>query len=36
MKYLDAANLAATLGGNVGFGARLLIFGTFVTLAGIG
>jgi len=36
VKYLDAANLAATLEGNVGFGARLLIFGTFVTLAGIG
>jgi len=35
VKYLDAANLAATLEGNVGFGARLLIFGTFVTLAGI-
>jgi len=36
VKYLDAAGLAKTLDGDVGFGARLLIFGTFVTLAGIG
>ena len=36
VKYLDASNLARTLGGSVGFGARLLIFGAFVTLAGIG
>jgi len=36
VKYIDATNLAATLGGSVGFGARLLIFGTFVTIAGIG
>lgn len=36
VKYLDATNLAATLGGSVGFGARLLIFGTFVTIVGIG
>ncbi|MCJ7726930.1 MAG: hypothetical protein MUP76_11165 [Acidimicrobiia bacterium] len=36
VKYLDATNIADTLGGSVGFGARLLIFGTFVTIAGIG
>ncbi len=36
VKYLDAANLATTLDGAVGFGARLLVFGTFVTLSGIG
>ena len=35
VKYLDAANLAETLGGSVGFGPRLLIFGTFVTVSGI-
>lgn len=36
VKYLDAANLATTLGGSVGIGPRLLVFGTFVTLVGIG
>ncbi|MCB2222917.1 MAG: hypothetical protein KQH83_01985 [Actinobacteria bacterium] len=36
VKYLDASNLAATVDGSVGFGARLLVFGTFVTIAGIG
>jgi len=36
VKYLDAGTLADTLGGDIGFGARLLIFGTFVTVVGIG
>jgi len=36
VKYLDAGALAETLGGDIGFGARLLIFGTFVTIVGIG
>ena len=36
VKYLDAGALAETLGGRIGFGARLLIFGTFVTIVGIG
>jgi predicted lipid-binding transport protein (Tim44 family) len=36
VKYLDAGALAETLAGDIGFGARLLIFGTFVTIVGIG
>ncbi len=36
VKFLDASTVADTVGGNVGFGARLLVFGTFVTLLGIG
>ncbi len=36
VKYLDAGALAETLGGDIGFGARLLVFGTFVTIVGIG
>lgn len=35
IKYLDASTLAATLGGNVGMGARLLVVGAFVILAGL-
>jgi hypothetical protein len=35
VKYLDASTLAGTLGGSVGMGARVLVFGAFVTLAGI-
>jgi hypothetical protein len=35
LKHLDAAVLADTLGGSVGIGARVLVFGTFVTLVGI-
>lgn len=36
VKHLDASVLADTLGGSVGIGARLLVFGTLVTLVGIG
>jgi hypothetical protein len=36
VKFLDASTVAETLGGTVGLGARLLVFGTFVTLLGIG
>ena len=35
VKHLDASVMAGTLGGSVGIGARLLVFGTFVTLVGI-
>lgn len=35
VKHLDASVMADTLGGSVGIGARLLVFGTFVTLVGI-
>jgi hypothetical protein len=35
VKYLDAAVLADTLGGSLGLGARLLVFGTFVCVVGI-
>jgi len=35
VKYLDSTVLARTLGGGVGMGARLLVFGSFVTLVGI-
>ncbi len=35
IKYLDASTLAQTLGGSVGMGARLLVVGAFVTLAGL-
>lgn len=35
VKFFDAGVLADTLGGSVGIGARLLVFGTFVVLAGI-
>lgn len=35
VKHLDASVLADTLGGSVGIGARLLVFGTLVTLVGI-
>lgn len=36
VKFLDASTVADTVGGTVGLGARLLVFGTFVTLLGIG
>jgi hypothetical protein len=36
VKHMDASVLADTLGGSVGIGARLLVFGTLVTLVGIG
>jgi hypothetical protein len=36
IKYLDASTLASSLGGAVGWGARLHVFGTFVVIAGIG
>ena len=35
VKYLDATVLADTLGGSIGLGARLLVFGDFVVLVGI-
>jgi hypothetical protein len=35
VKYLDASTLAGTLNGSVGMGARVLVLGAFVTLAGI-
>jgi hypothetical protein len=35
VKYLDATVLADTLGGSLGLGARLLVFGDFVVLVGI-
>lgn len=35
VKYLDAAILADTLGGGIGLGARVLVFGTFVTVVGV-
>jgi len=35
VKYLDAGNVANTIGGEVGMGARLLVFGTLVVVAGI-
>ncbi|HAX81715.1 MAG TPA: hypothetical protein DCY40_04005, partial [Actinobacteria bacterium] len=35
VKYLDATVLADTLGGSIGLGARLLVFGNFVVLVGI-
>lgn len=35
IKYLDAAVLADTLGGRVGVGARVLVFGAFVVIVGI-
>lgn len=35
VKYFDASTLAGTLGGTVGMGARILVLGAFVTLAGI-
>ena len=35
VKFLDADTVAVTTGGTVGVGARLLVFGTFVTLLGI-
>lgn len=35
VKYLDASTLAGTLDGSVGMGARILVLGAFVTLAGI-
>jgi hypothetical protein len=35
VKFLDATTLAETLEGTVGLGARLLVFGTFVTVLGI-
>lgn len=34
VKYLDAATLARTVQGGVGMGARLLVLGTFTSLAG--
>jgi len=36
VKYLDSSVLAGTLGGSVGMGAGLLVFGTLVSLVGIG
>jgi hypothetical protein len=35
VKYIDADTLADTLGGDVAFGARLIVLGTFVTVVGI-
>ena len=35
VKYLDASVLADTLDGGLGLGARVLVFGTFVTLVGV-
>jgi hypothetical protein len=35
VKYLEAADLASTLDGEVGFGARLLVLGVLVTLFGV-
>ncbi|HSM01893.1 MAG TPA: hypothetical protein VK960_05585 [Acidimicrobiia bacterium] len=35
VKHLDASVMAETLDGSVAIGARLLVFGTFVTLVGI-
>lgn len=35
VKFLDTTTLAETLEGTVGLGARLLVFGTFVTVLGI-
>jgi hypothetical protein len=35
VKYLDARVLAATLGGGLGSGVRLLVFGNFVVIVGI-
>jgi len=35
VKYLDAAVLADTLGGSLGLGVRLLVFGAFVTVVGV-
>lgn len=35
VKYLDASTVAGTVRGSVGMGARLLVLGAFVTLAGI-
>ncbi len=35
VKYLDAGNVANTIGGEVGLGAKLLVFGTLVVVAGI-
>jgi hypothetical protein len=35
VKYLDASTLAGTLQGTVGIGARILVMGTFVVLAGL-
>lgn len=35
IKHLDASTLANTLGGSVGMGARLLVAGAFVTMAGL-
>jgi hypothetical protein len=36
VKFVDAVTVADTVGGTVGLGSRLLVFGTFVTLLGIG
>jgi hypothetical protein len=35
VKYLDAVVLADTLGGSLGLGIRLLVFGAFVTIVGV-
>lgn len=35
LKYLDATVLARTLGGSLGLGSRMLVFGCFVVLVGI-
>ena len=35
VKFLDAATIADTMGGEVATGARILVFGTFVTVAGL-
>lgn len=35
VKYIDATTLADTLGGEVAFGAKLLVLGAFVTVIGI-
>jgi hypothetical protein len=35
VKFLDSSTIAETIGGSVGLGARLLVFGTFATVLGI-
>jgi len=35
VKFLDSSTIAETIGGSVALGARLLVFGTFVTVLGI-
>jgi hypothetical protein len=35
VKYMDTSTLAGTLGGEVATGTRILVFGTFVVIAGL-